>query len=166
MKVYYVKLNDKDVKNLTRIEFKKLQSKIGYKIVDYVGEKVFNISDRTIIKINNKPQFQYSDIEFNISHSNKIVATAFDQFPIGIDVEFMKERDFEKLGKHYGINTSDKTEFYKKWTQLEAEIKLQAEVKQSYTKELEKEYMLTISSSSDDEILPEITEITEAVPEI
>lgn len=165
MKIYYVKLNAEDVKVLSRIELKKLQSKIGRKIVDIVGEKVFNIADRTIIIENNKPRFAHSDIKFSISHSNRIIAAAFDIFPLGIDVEFMKERDFQKLGEHYNINTSDKTEFYQKWTQLEAEIKIQSEIKQTCTIEFEHNYMLTVTSSNVDKLQPEIIQI-DSLPQI
>ena len=159
MKIYYIKLNDEDVKGLTRREIKQLQSKLGKRIVDFIGEKIFNIENRSLIINNNKPEFEYSDIQFNISHSNRIIIAAFDDYPLGIDVEYMKERDFKKLAKHYSINTSDKTEFYKKWTQLEAEIKIQSEIRQTFSTKFENDYMLTITSSNPETLTLEINQL-------
>ena len=147
MEIYYVNLDDNLFKNLSKPELKKLQSSTGRKIVDYAGAEFYKITDREIIIENNKPKFKNSDIQFSISHSNQIVAVAFDDYPIGLDVEYMKERDFKSLGQHYDINTDDKIDFYKKWTQLEAEIKLQAKPEQICTEILLKDYMLTVASS-------------------
>ena len=147
MEIYYVKLDDNLFKNLSKPELKKLQSSTGRKIVDYAGAEFYKITDREIIIENNKPKFKNSDIQFSISHSNQIVAVAFDDYPIGLDVEYMKERDFKSLGQHYDINTDDKIDFYKKWTQLEAEIKLQVKPEQIRTEILLKEYMMSAASS-------------------
>lgn len=166
MKAYYIKLNNEVTKNLNRIELKKLQSVLGYKLVDYVAKKVYKIENHNIIKNNNKPEFENSNIHFNISHSNQIIIVAFDKYPLGIDIEFMKERDFEKLGQHYNLNTSNKTEFYKKWTQLEAEIKIQSETKQTLTKEFENNYMLSIKSSNPEPLKLEIKELSQQTIEV
>ena len=152
MKIYYVKLDNNEVEKLSRAELKKLQSLTGRKIVDYVGKNYYSVNDREIIVENNKPKFKNSEIQFSISHSDKIVAVAFDGYPVGLDIEFMKERNFKQLGEHYNINTSDKIEFYKKWTQLEAEIKLQTKPEQSFTDVFEEKYMLTVVSSQKEKL--------------
>ena len=133
---------------LSRTQKKKFQSELGKYIVDYVGKNIYNIPNRSLTIEKNKPKFTYSDIKFSISHSNNIVAVAFDDYSVGIDIEQMKDRDFSKLGNHYGINTDNKTEFYKKWTQLEAGIKIQAKAEQTYTTEFENDYMLTIATAN------------------
>lgn len=133
---------------LSRTQKKKFQSELGRYIVDYVGKNIYNIPNRSLTIEKNKPKFTHSDIKFSISHSNNIVAVAFDDYSVGIDIEQMKDRDFSKLGNHYGINTDNKTEFYKKWTQLEAEIKIQAKAEQTYTTEFENDYMLTIATAN------------------
>ena len=133
---------------LSRTQKKKFQSELGRYIVDYVGKNIYNIPNRSLTIEKNKPKFTHSDIKFSISHSNNIVAVAFDDYSVGIDIEQMKDRDFSKLGNHYGINTDNKTEFYKKWTQLEAGIKIQAKAEQTYTTEFENDYMLTIATAN------------------
>ena len=109
-----------------------------------------------VIFKNNKPKFKFSDIQFNITHSNQFVMAAFDKYPVGIDLEYMKDRNFTEISKHYNLNTDNKTEFYKKWTQLEATIKIQADSKQTYTEKFESNYMLTIVSTNPEKINPEI----------
>jgi len=159
MEIFYIKLDEKNIKHLSAIELKKLQSKIGYYIVKTIGKEHFSISDISIIKENSKPRYKYSDIQFSITHSNLIVAAAFDNYAIGLDIEYMKNRDFEKLSKHYNINASDKNGFYKKWTNIEAEIKLQNNKKQSYTTEIESNYMMTVVSSNPKSIIPKIIKL-------
>ena len=148
MKIFYIVIQNDITDELSRTMKKKFQSELGRYIVDYVGENIYKISDRTLTVEKNKPKFIHSDIKFSITHSNNIVAVAFDDYSVGIDVEQMKDRDFSKLGNHYGINTDNKTEFYKKWTQLEAGIKIQAKPEQTYTTEFENDYMLTIVSAN------------------
>ncbi|MEE3349010.1 MAG: lipoyl synthase [Candidatus Gastranaerophilaceae bacterium] len=148
MKIFYIVMQNDTTDELSRTQKKKFQSELGRYIVDYVGKNIYNIPNRSLTIEKNKPKFTHSDIKFSISHSNNIVAVAFDDYSVGIDIEQMKDRDFSKLGNHYGINTDNKTEFYKKWTQLEAEIKIQAKAEQTYTTEFENDYMLTIATAN------------------
>jgi hypothetical protein len=152
MQIYYKKLSDKQTENLTRSEIKELQSKIGREIINYVMLNVYKISMPEIVIENSKPKFLNSNIHFSITHSNKIIAVGFDNFPLGLDIEYMKERDFKALSKHYDIKTSDKIEFYKKWTQIEAEIKIQSEIKQMVTEEFENDYMMSLASSNTEKL--------------
>ena len=73
-------------------------------------------------------------IFFNISHSNGLIALAFDGEECGIDIEFLSiDRRFESLVKHYFndsekqeyLNTIDKIDcFYHIWTAKEAYSKM------------------------------------------
>ena len=159
MKIFYAELEENKTENISRAELKALQSDIGRKIVKYAGKNIYNIADTTLIEENSKPKFLNSDVQFSISHSNKIVAVAFDNFPVGLDVEYMKERDFKRLSGHYGINATDKIGFYKQWTQLEAKIKIQADIKNTYTDIFEENYMLTAASSSPNDLIIEFKKI-------
>ena len=159
MKIFYAELEENKTENISRAELKALQSDIGRKIVKYVSKNIYNIADTTLIEENSKPKFLNSDVQFSISHSNKIVAVAFDNFPVGLDVEYMKERDFKRLSGHYGINATDKIGFYKQWTQLEAKIKIQADIKNTYTDIFEENYMLTAASSSPNDLIIEFKKI-------
>ena len=156
MKIFYILLDNKKTEKLSRKELRNRQSEIGRYIVDRIGKEIFSIKDTEIIIENSKPKYKNSNVHFSITHSNKIIAVAFDYYPVGIDIEYMKERDFKKLSEHYNINTYNKVEFYKKWTKLEAEIKLQSEIKQSYTTEIESDYIMTVVSSNPNDIIYEI----------
>ena len=158
MIIFYVILDYLD-KNISRTELKKIQSEIGHKIVDFAGKNYYHIDNRETVIKNNKPEFKYSNVQFNISHSCNMVAVGFDDYPIGIDIEYMKERNFKKLGEHYNINTDDKIEFYEKWTQLEAKIKLQYDAEQIYTKIIKKDYMLTIMTANKEKKSPQFIEL-------
>lgn len=147
MKIFYIKL--KDIQSLSATDLKNLQSAMGKKLVKHVAENFYNEKFLNIIIENKKPKFENSSLHFNVSHSRKIVAVAFDSEPVGLDVEYMSERDFPKFAKRYNLTDNSKETFYKFWTQYEAKIKIQAPIKQIFTTIIENNYMLTILSSSD-----------------
>ena len=149
MKIFYIKINNNE--KCTKLNLKKLQSQIGRLITKFVAEYFYNIEDTNIIIENKKPKFENADICFNISHSNNIVAVAFDSFPLGLDIEFMKDRDFKLLLERYNINSNNKEFFYQFWTEYEAKIKIQNETKQKISFKLEPNYMLSLFSSNPDE---------------
>ena len=149
MKIFYIKINNNE--KCTKLNLKKLQSQIGRLITKFVAEYFYNIEDTNIIIENKKPKFENADICFNISHSNNIVAVAFDSFPLGLDIEFMKDRDFKLLLERYNINSNNKEFFYQFWTEYEAKIKIQNETKQKLSFKLEQNYMLSLFSSNPDE---------------
>ena len=129
MKIFYLNLSSYDLPQMSRTERKKLQSQLGRYIVDYVANFYYNVKDREVVEENGKPKFLHCDLCFNISHSNDIVLAAFDSMPLGVDVEFMRERNFRELFAHYGIRADGRELFYRFWTNLEAKIKIQAEIK-------------------------------------
>ena len=149
MKIFYIKINNNE--KCTKLNLKKLQSQIGRLITKFVAEYFYNIEDTNIIIENKKPKFENADLCFNISHSNNIVAVAFDSFPLGLDIEFMKDRDFKLLLERYNINSNNKEFFYQFWTEYEAKIKIQNETKQKLSFKLEQNYMLSLFSSNPDE---------------
>ena len=159
MEVFYIKINEETVGKCNRIELKKLQSLLGRHIVEYVGKSIYKIENTEIVKGDNKPEFKYSDVKFSISHSNNIIVVVFDEFPVGIDIEIMKDRDFRRLSGHHGITASDKEGFYRQWTQLEAGIKLQNKKGYVYTEKFENEYMLTVISANTEKFIPKITKL-------
>ena len=146
MKIFYIELN-----NTQGISKKKLQSALGRHIVKEVARIFYNVNDTEIIIENNKPKFKNADLCFNISHSNNIVAVAFDVLPLGLDVEYIKERNFKLLLERYNIASNDKEFFYQFWTEYEASIKIQDEIKQKLCFKLKEDYMLSLFSSNPDE---------------
>ena len=151
MKIFYLNLSSYDLPQMSRTERKKLQSQLGRYIVDYVANFYYDIRQREVFTENGKPKFLHSDLCFNISHSNDIVLAAFDSMPLGVDVEFMRDRNFKDLFAHYGINADGKELFYRFWTNMEAKIKIQAEVKQELCLKLNDSYMVSVLSANPDE---------------
>ena len=148
MKIFYIEI--KNTSKLKRIEKKKLQSQLGRHLAKQIAEVFYNVQNTEIIIENNKPKFKNSELYFNISHSENIVAIAFDEKELGLDVEYMKERDFKSLLERYNIESNDKEFFYQFWTEYEAEYKIQAEIKQKICFKLLPDYMLSLFSSNPD----------------
>ena len=139
MKIFYIEFN-----NIQGISKKKLQSALGRHLVKEVARVFYDIQDTEIIVENNKPKFKNVDLCFNISHSNNIVAVAFDTNPLGLDVEHMKDRNFKMLLERYNIDSDDKNLFYQFWTEYEASIKIQSEIKQKLCFKLKDDYILSV----------------------
>ena len=120
---------------------------IGRYLVKSVGEKVFGLSNTEIIKNKEgKPIFKNADIHFNISHSKGYVVAVFDNFPCGIDIEYIKPRDLGKLSKYYNREFTSLTNFYEFWTQKEATYKLGITNGKTYTTLFKETYSLTVAS--------------------
>ena len=150
MKVFYTDLSESEFKNMKKPELKRLQSRTGYALTDYIAQNFYGVQNTDLIIRNNKPEFQNSSLCFNISHSNNLVAVAFDKYQLGFDIELIKPRDLKQLSARYSTTFNNDEEFYEFWTNLEAEIKIQAEVKHRYTKKLTPEYMMTILSANEE----------------
>ena len=97
-------------------------------------------------KENGKPEFKSGGIYFSISHSENLLAVCFDEYPCGIDIEFMKDRNLKDISKYYGQEFKTLENFYKFWTKQEAEYKLGEKAK--YCKSLSiKNYYFTVVSN-------------------
>lgn len=146
MKIYYVNLEDGITH--TKQSKKKLQSMCGRFIAEYVAKNYYGVENTEIIVENGKPKFKFAKLNFNISHSENIVVCVFDDYPVGIDVEYMKDRNFDEISKYLKVDFKEKNDFYRYWTQYEARIKLQSEIKQTLTFEILKGYMCSLLSSN------------------
>ena len=148
MKIFYIEL--KNTSELKRVEKRKLQSQLGRHLAKQIAEVFYNVQNTEIILQNEKPKFKNSSLCFNISHSENLVAIAFDDEPLGLDVEYMKDRDFKSLLERYNIVSNSKDLFYQFWTEYEAEYKIQAEIKQKICFKLLPDYMLSLFLSNPD----------------
>lgn len=89
---------------------------------------------------NNKPYFKdYPEIRFSVSHSGDLALLAIGNTEIGIDIEKIRELDYNALAKRYytdgevaQINSLD--DYFKVWTRKEAFLKLSAEGLSGLTK--------------------------------
>lgn len=124
-----------------------LQFSIGRFLVKSAAKKLFGQTDTEIIIDNDKPKFKNGGILFSISHSGNYIAAAFDKSECGLDIEEMKPRDFAALEKRYERNFDSVEDFYKFWTEYEAEIKLQQKTQGSYSCVFEDKFMLTAVSA-------------------
>lgn len=122
---------------------------LGRFVVNYVAQNFYKIKYPKIEIKDKKPYFPDCDLNFSISHSKDIVLVAFDRFPLGADVEFMRRRDYAKLFDYYKLSpeSKDAETFYRFWTEYEAEIKLQSKPQSTLTMKLLPEYILTLASN-------------------
>ena len=133
-------------------EEKEKQHCFGRFLVKSVAKDFYKLCDFQIETVNKKPRFKNNKLQFSISHSENIVLAAFDENPIGADIEFMKERNFKELFAWYNYKGENITEelFYRFWTQYEAGIKLQGSPKTKITTELENNFMLSVVGNFDE----------------
>ncbi len=157
MEIFYLKksefLPNIDLKKLDALDDgrkflmddKKYEHLMGLFLVKFIGKNFFNMEDTTIIIKNKKPYFAKGKIFFSITHSNDIVLAAFETSNVGVDIEYMKERDYKSLLARYDedIENPTKEQFYKFWTKEEAKIKLGEDIKSICTSKFEDNYMLT-----------------------
>ena len=127
-------------------------------LLNYVGTDYLGIVDTSIVYEDKKPVLKSGEYNFSVSHSENIVVIGFSRNNIGVDIERMRERNFERLAKRYGISP-EKEDFYKFWTKYEAVIKLGSTPKQVISKVIEDDYMLTCVLDSDKETGFEIVRI-------
>lgn len=109
------------------IEKKKLKSDkdssvVGNALAKYAIKKEFGIpfSNQEFSYYKNKKPFFKNDIFFSVSHSEKAVACAVSEYPVGIDIQ--KKKNFShRLASYLGAKNSE--EFFTLWTKKEAALK-------------------------------------------
>jgi len=129
-------------------EKRKIQYALGRFLIKFVAQKL-NIKNSKIVIKNKKPYLEDNELYFSLSHTKNIVLIACWKNNIGADIEFMKERNFEKYFERYHIepNNNNKNTFYEFWTKYEAEIKLQKKGQSFFSTELIENFMLSICIS-------------------
>lgn len=122
---------------------------LGLFLTKFIAKHIYGVKNLNIEYVKNKPKFMNGGISFSISHSKNIVLVAFNNANIGVDIEFMQERDYKKIMQRYKQDTENPTkeDFYRFWTLHEAEIKLGKQIRSLYSTFLEKEYMISCVSS-------------------
>ncbi len=165
MEIYYInsenflKTHDTDFlkKFAGEKEFKSMkrfvQHSLGRYLVKTVAEQVYAVVNTEILIENDKPKFKNSSLNFSISHSGKYIVVAFDEEECGLDIEEMKTRELEPLSKRYEKEFLTLEDFYKFWTNYEAEIKLQQPAKWSHSEVFQTDFMLTAVSATADNVV-------------
>lgn len=129
-------------------EKRKREFSLGRFLIKYVLKNFYDLSEVEVDVENNKPCIRNGSVKFSISHSNNMLVAAFCRKNIGVDIEFMKQRDFEKLFDYCGIDgecLNKKEEFYRYWTRYEAEIKLAEPVCEFISMKIFDDYMLSLA---------------------
>ena len=125
---------------------------LGIFLTKFIAKYIYDIKNPEIIIKNKKPFFKFAKIFFSISHSKDIVLVAFNNSNIGTDIEYMEEcKNFKSIMNRFGIKTTNPTakEFYRFWTEYEAEIKLgNNDIKSLFSEIVEQNYMLTCVSDN------------------
>ena len=113
--------------NIFIVEFQKKKETLKYSrvLLKYLLSNFYK-KDSQILEDNGKPYID-DELHFSISHSQNILVIAFDEYPIGIDIEYsLKDRKYNDLLKQMGCEATrdiSKEEFYKIWTIYEADFK-------------------------------------------
>ena len=124
---------------------------LSYFMLDKILKENFNIENRKLEFINNKPYLVSGNLFFSITHSSDYIVIGISKNECGIDIEIIKERDFQSISKRMNFVSSSLEEFYKNWTKFEAEYKLGIASK-SYIQQAYKNYMITAVSCDNNEI--------------
>lgn len=152
--LFEYKILDKSVldsfgyKNFTN-EKKRYVHNLTYYLLDKILE-MYDINDRKIVIDNNKPILINSEKFFSISHSHNYIAISISDFNCGLDIEFIKDREYEKISKRMNFVSNSLTNFYKNWTLYEANYKLSSICKSKITKQINN-FMLSAVSENIDE---------------
>ncbi|MGN0795843.1 MAG: 4'-phosphopantetheinyl transferase family protein [Christensenellales bacterium] len=105
---------DKDInKNMLSDEFILSCYK---KYCDFKGREIFPVE----IERAGKPHFVGSSVRFNLSHSGNLIAVAFSESEVGLDVESYGRKIDDKLADYLFINKTNFKERVDEWTKLEA----------------------------------------------
>ena len=158
MNIFYLKITEllkkyPEEEILTYFDTNKISSKerllqhcAGRFLAQNVLKKIYNIQNPRIITLNKKPQLADNKINFSLAHSGDIVIGAFDDYPCGIDLEYMRNIDLEAMSKRYNENFTSLEDFYKFWTNYEASIKLGKNSEFEHHSIFQNDYYLTILS--------------------
>ena len=132
-----------------KIEKRFWEYAIGRYLIKNIAERFYDIKNAEIlIDKNGKPYFKNNEIYFSLTHSKNIVMACFDKSPCGIDLEFIKDRNLDKLSKYYDEKFNTLEKFYKFWTLKEAEYKLNEKAKCTYFNLFNNEYYLALVSNN------------------
>ena len=123
---------------------------IGRYLIKNAAKQYYNLTDtEIIINENGKPVFKNSNLFFSLSHSKDIVIACFDKYPCGIDIEYIKQKNLDKLSKYFKQNFKTQEDFYKYWTNREAQYKLNENTKNSYFAKFQNDYYMSIVSNKE-----------------
>ena len=146
IKNYEALLSKEEKKRLNRTSALKAKTSfvVGRVLIKTTLAKILNCKSTDIIlratpKGRLELEFPISNLSFNLSHSNNLVVLGVSDMRIGIDIEFIKKRNFVEIAESFftaeefnllkKANSLEEQQnlFYKYWTLKEAFIKCNGE---------------------------------------
>lgn len=67
-----------------------------------------------------KPKFVGNDTHFSLSHCGDKFVLVFSKQEIGVDLELVRDIDYDKFNNKYNLLANNEFDFFEKWTYLEA----------------------------------------------
>ncbi len=132
-----------------RVEYGNFHHHYSRMMLKFFLSKIYNINS-PILDDNRRPYLENDEIIFSISHSENLLAIMFDRKRAGIDIEYIRERNYKGVLNYYGLNIQDdisQDEFFQIWTVYEAEYK--SKLKTTPLTFKYKNYMCSLSCESD-----------------
>ena len=135
-------LDESDLNRLTHVSHPKRRREllvgrafIKYTLGDVLGKEAHHI--KLTLKNDRIPYLADSSVCFSLSHSGPIILLAVSDHPVGVDIEQLKNHNFERLKRllapaqqktlHLCPTVQDKAAFFTRcWTMREAAFKLDA----------------------------------------
>ena len=151
--------------NRMKIKTDKDMSLTGYWLAKLAIEKVFGVSMADIsfeVDESGKPYTAgYPDVHFNISHSGSAVICAVCDKPVGIDIQLVKDRNFDLLAKRAFTEKEQKVffsaqpdrrreQFFSIWTAKESYIKFSGAGVKDLKKDIDKSCVVRTYRFSND----------------
>lgn len=115
-----VQFKHKDISNQNKLN----EHCFAYYMTDKILKDFYNIFESDIEFIDKKPYLKNRKKYLSVSHTTKYIGICFSDFECGIDIEIIKNRDFELISKRMNFVSENLMDFYYKWTSYEAEYKL------------------------------------------
>ena len=131
-----VQFKKKDISNQNKLN----EHCFAYYMTDKILKDFYNISESNIEFINNKPYLKNRN-------TKQYIAICFSDSECGIDIEIIKNRDYESISKRMNFVSENLTDFYYKWTSYEAEYKLGQEFRSKVQLNYEDNIITAISSN-------------------
>ena len=164
MDIFIIKVTDaNNVQNDLLKEFQKKEISnyekwkthcFSYLMVDRILREVYKIEAREIIFDNNKPVLKSREKYFSVSHSGEYVALGFADNNCGIDIEVINDKkNWRAISERMKFSSKSIEEFYKYWTEYEANYKLGSKYQSIYQTQIENYYLTAMSENADEKFV-------------
>lgn len=131
-------------------ENKKITHCLSYLMVDRILKEFYQIQNREIEFINEKPVLISGEKCFSISHSGEYIALSFSDNNCGVDIEKIKPVDFLSISKRMKFKSKSLEEFFADWTKYEAVYKLGGKYKSIEQYTIDGYAVCAVSDSKDE----------------